>query len=98
MRQEQTERLIDAIDKLSFIIDNTRQHTNNNYSQHLIDIMVTLKEIGNGYKNDGCLKKIHHELRLLNKTVIMSALLLSATKNPEKTLKEYHKIIEQYTD
>jgi len=99
MLKEQTmENLTEAIDKLAFIIETTNTHKNKDYSQNLIDILVSLKEIGNGFNGKGCLDKIHHELKLLNKTIIMSALLLSATKNPEKTLNEYQKIIEQYLD
>ena len=96
-QNELNERLIDAIEKLSFLIDSAKNQ-NNDYSQHFMDIFVSLKEIGKGYTNDGCLYKIHHELRLLNKTLIMAALLISATKTPEQTLQEYHKIIKQYLD
>ncbi len=94
-KSEQIERLIHGIDNLSFNIE--RLHSQNrDYSQFFIQIIMALKETGNGMTGNGCLKKIHQELRLLNKTMIMSALLLSATKDPEKTLNEYHKIIEQY--
>ena len=89
--------LIESIENLTFTIENIKQQ-HLDYSQILMNIFTSLKEIGNGYKNDGCLSKIHHELRILNKTLIMSALLLSATKEPEKTLNEYHKIIDQYLD
>lgn len=89
------EHLIESIENLTFKIENTR-NKNNDYSSILINIFTALKEIGNGFKNDGCLNKIHHELRILNKTLIMSALLISATQNPEKTLNEYNKILEQY--
>lgn len=90
------EKLTETIDKLAFVIDTTRP--NRDYSQYFVDIMVALKELGNGYRNDGCLNKIHHELHLLNKTLIISALILGATKNPEKTLDDYNKIIKDYLD
>ena len=89
------EHLIESIENLTFTRENTKKQ-NNDYSSILMNIFTALKEIGNGYPKDGCLNKIHHELRILNKTLIMSALLISATKNPEKTLNEYHKIIDQY--
>ena len=93
-KTDQNERLIDAIDKLAFVINNAQQ--TKDYSPIFTDIIVGLKEIGNGYNNDGCLKKIYQELRLLNKTLIMSALILGATKNPEKTLNNYKNIIDEY--
>ena len=91
----QTERLIDAIDNLSFGISLIKDK---DYSQRLIDIMSLLKEIGNGYAGDGCLNKIHHELQMLNKNIILAALLTSVPENPEKTLNEYNKIIEKYAN
>ena len=91
----ENDELIKVIENLTFTIEMANKQ-NNDYSPYLQNIMVALKEIGKGYNNDGCLHKIHHELRLLNKTLIMSALLISATKNPEQTLNEYNKIIEHY--
>lgn len=83
---DQTERLIEAVENLSFSIDNLKANSSRDYSPYLTNIFISLK----------ILDKIQHELHILNKTFIMSALLLSATKNPEKTLNEYHKIIDQY--
>ena len=94
--QEQTDQLIKSIEDLCFVIDNLKNQVPQNNSQILTDIFLSLKEIGNGHTNDGCLRQIHHELKILNKTLIMSALLISATKNPEKTLNKYHEIIDQY--
>lgn len=93
---DKMEKLIECIDNLCFVIDSLKNAQNVENIQMLMNIHTSLKEIGNSYSNDGCLNKIHHELKILNKTIIMSALILSATKNPEKTLQEYHKIIEQY--
>ena len=97
MSQPQTmDNLVESIEKLAFIIDTTTNHQNKDYTQVFIDNLVALREIGTGFDGKGCLNQIHHELKLLNKTIIMSALLISATKNPEKTLNEYNRIIEQY--
>ena len=92
---QNNKELTEVIDKLAFEID-ILNHQHKDYSKEIINIMTSLKEIGKGYNNDGCLDKIYHELQLLNKTIIMTALLISATKNPEKTLNQYNKIIEQY--
>jgi len=89
----QTERLIDAIDSLSYGISLIKDK---DYTQILIGLMSSLKEIGNGYTGDGCLNKIHHELKILNKNIILAALLTSAPENPEQTLNEYNKVIEKY--
>jgi len=94
----QTERLIDVLDSLNFSIEGLRGINGYDYSIPLMELSNSLREIGNGYRDEGCLKKIHQELHLLNKTLIMSALLLSATKKPEETLKEYQKIIKEYLD
>ena len=96
--KEQTYELICAIEKLCCTIEDAASFQNRDYSQIFINIFTVLKEIGVGYKNDGCLQKIHKELHLLNKTLIMSALLISATKDPERTLDKYYKIIEQYLE
>lgn len=90
------ERLLHAIEDLGCSVDGLKNTSIKDYTSLYYDIMVAIKEIGEGFKNEGCLKKIHHELHLLNKTLIMSALLISATKDPEKTLKEYYNIINQY--
>ena len=95
MKKEQyKESLVDAVDNLAFAIDTLRSQQTKDYTDILIDIFTALKGIG--HNNQENLNKIHHELHILNKTIIMSALLISATKNPEKTLNEYQKIIEQY--
>ena len=93
MYKEQS-NLIESIDRLANIIDITKSNQYKDYNQILVDIIFYLKETNNSHRE--CLDKIHHELKILNKTIIMAALLISATKNPEKTLNEYQKIIEQY--
>ncbi len=94
--KQQTERFIEAIENLGFNIDTLKPHLGKDYSSILVDIIFALKEIGYGNGKDGCLDKIHRELKLLNKTIIMAALLIGATKNPEQTLKQYNNIVEQY--
>ena len=90
MQKEQTERLIDAVEKLAFVIDDSKRFQPKDYSQIFMNILMSLNS------NNDYLDKIHHELKKLNKTIIMSALLTSAIKNPEKTLNEYRKIIDMY--
>ena len=95
-QNEQTERLINAIENLNVTIDNAKKYQYKDYSTVFADIIISLKEIGNGYTNNGCLNKIHDELRLLNKNIIMAALLISTPTNPEKNLQTYNKIIDSY--
>ena len=90
IKTEQTERLIEAIDKLSFIIDTSKCLQKNDYSQILMGLLTSANS------NNEHLNKIYNELKNLNKTIIMSALLLGATKNPEKTLQDYKEIINMY--
>lgn len=93
---DQTERLINAIDDLNFNIDNMKKYYDKDYSSILTNIILSLKEIGNLYTNDGCLNKIHDDLKHLNKTMLLIALLISTNQNPENTLQQYSKIIEQH--
>ena len=93
---QQTERLIEAIENLGFVLNNSKHLQQQDYSDTLLNIFISLKEIGYGYPNNGCLGNIHKDLRLLNKTIILAALLMGATKEPEKTLQEYKKIIDIY--
>ncbi len=86
IQHEQNERLIEAVENLSFSISCLKNYRPKDYTDRLMEIFLSLKT----------LDKIQYELHLLNKTIIMSALLLSAAKNPEKTLNEYNKIINQY--
>lgn len=94
--QQQTEHLIDAIDKLTFTINDAKKRQNYNYSEILINIILSLKEIGNKYTKDGCLNQICEELKNLNKNIIVATLLISAPQNPEQILQQYNNIIEQY--
>ena len=93
MSNEQS-NLIEAINRLTDTIDTTKPNQYTDYNQILVNIILSLKEINDS--NREYLDKINHELKILNKTIIMAALLISAIKNPEKTLNEYQKIIEQY--
>ena len=93
---DKTNQLICAIDNLSDVIQNLDFTHAKDYSGLLLDIVLSLREIGGGPNSISCLNRIHHELHLLNKSLMMSALLITAIKEPEKTLHEYHKIIDEY--
>ncbi|MBQ6109956.1 MAG: hypothetical protein IJL05_01095 [Alphaproteobacteria bacterium] len=94
--QQQTERFIESIENLGFNIDTLKPYLGKDYSSILVDMLFALKEIGYGNSKEGCLDKIHHELKILNKTIIIAALLMCTPKDPERTLKQYNNIIEQY--
>lgn len=94
--KEQTERVIEAIESLSFAINDFKSLQNRDYSEIFMNIFAALNKISYGYQNDGCIDKICKEIRALNKTLIMAALIMGATKNPEETLQKYNNIIDMY--
>ena len=66
---EQRERIIDAFKGLEMAIDDMRHVREKDYSQLLAGLRASLDDLGDGLTHEGCLKRIHRELHLLNKTL-----------------------------